>query len=88
MEDISSGSELLLSMFPAFKSGRAAKIHFLEFSKDGPADLGNEFTCGSLGKQKNTRTPCTRQAVVWYVISDQTFFAWLSLDFDALSPTF
>ena len=52
MENI-SGSELILSLFPAFKSGRAAQILFLEFIKDGPADLGYEFTCGSLGKQKN-----------------------------------
>ena len=54
MRDIPSGSELYLNLFPAFRSGRAAEILSLEFIKDGPADLGNEFTDDGLANQPVT----------------------------------
>ena len=44
---ISSDAELL-NLFPVFRSGRAAQLLFLEFIKDGLADLGDEFTYGGL----------------------------------------
>ena len=35
--------ELLLSLFPIFRSGRAGQILFLELSRDGSADLGKNL---------------------------------------------
>ena len=46
--DIPSGSELLLHPFPLI---RAAQIFALEFSQDGPVDLGDEFADGGSGNQ-------------------------------------
>ena len=43
MGDIPSGYELL-HPFPLLRAIRAAKIFVLEFSKNGLADLGDEFT--------------------------------------------
>ena len=40
------GSELPLNLFLVFRSGRAGQIFFLDFSKDGPANFGDEFTYG------------------------------------------
>ena len=51
MGDIPSGSELLLDLFPALSSGRAGQILFLEFIKDNPANLGDEFTYGGSANQ-------------------------------------
>ena len=48
---LQSGSELLLNLFLVFRSGRAGPILYLESIKDGPADLGDEFTCGGLANQ-------------------------------------
>ena len=42
MGDIPSGSELLHS-FPLIRATRVVQIFILEFSKDGSADLGDEF---------------------------------------------
>ena len=42
--DISSGSELLLHLFPVFKIGRAVQILFLEFIKDGLEEIDDKFT--------------------------------------------
>ena len=44
--DILSRSESLLHPFSHFRAIRAAQIFVLEFSKDGPADLGDEFADG------------------------------------------
>ena len=46
MRDIPSGSELLLQPFPLIRAIRAAQIFDLEFSKDGSADLRDEFADG------------------------------------------
>ena len=46
--DIPSGSELLLHHFPFI---RAVQIFVLEFSKDGSADLGDEFEDGDTANQ-------------------------------------
>ena len=48
--DISSGSELL-NLFPGFRFSRAVQTFVLEFSKDGSADLVNEFTDGGSANQ-------------------------------------
>ena len=47
---IPSASELL-NLFPVFMSTRSVQIHFLEFSKDGPADNRDKFTYGGLANQ-------------------------------------
>ena len=44
MGDIPSDSELLFHIFPVFRVSRAGQILFLEFIKDGSADLGNNIT--------------------------------------------
>ena len=44
--DIPSGSELLLHPFPVIRAIRAVQIFFLEFSKDGSADMGDKFADG------------------------------------------
>ena len=49
--DIPSSSELLLHLFAVFSIGRACQTLFLEFSKDGPTDLGDKFIDGGLAKQ-------------------------------------
>ena len=51
MGNIPSGSELLLHLFLVFRVSRAAQIFVLEFSKDGSADLGDEFTDGGSANQ-------------------------------------
>ena len=51
MENISSGSELLLDLFPVFMGGRAGQILFQEFSKEGLADNRDEFTYNGLVNQ-------------------------------------
>ena len=52
MGDIPSGSELYLHFFQVFRVSRAAQIFVQEFSKDGSADLGDEFTDGGLANQQ------------------------------------
>ena len=49
--DIPSGPELLLYPFQFIWVIRAVQILCLEFSKDGLADLGDEFTDGGLANQ-------------------------------------
>ena len=44
-------SELLLHPFPVLRVSGAAQIFFLEFIKDGLADLGDEFSDGDLANQ-------------------------------------
>ena len=44
-----SGSDLLLQPLP--RATRAAQIFVLEFSKDGSADLGDEFADGGVANQ-------------------------------------
>ena len=39
MREVPSGLEPLLNLFSVFRNGRAAQILFLEFSKDGPANV-------------------------------------------------
>ena len=51
MGDSPSGSELLLHPFPFIRGIRAAQIFVLEFSKDGLADLGDEFANGGAANQ-------------------------------------
>ena len=51
MEDILSGSELLPHPFPFIKSIRAMQVFVLEFSRDGSADLGDEFADGDAANQ-------------------------------------
>ena len=51
MVDIPSGSEPLLYPFPLIRDSRAAQIFILEFSKDGLADVGDEFTDGGVAAQ-------------------------------------
>ena len=51
MGNIPSGSEFLLHPFPLISSSRAVQIFVLEFSKDGSADLGDEFTEGGGANQ-------------------------------------
>ena len=51
MGGIPSGSELCLHPFPFIRAIRAAQIFILEFSKDGSADLGNEFVDGGSPNQ-------------------------------------
>ena len=51
MEDIPSCFELLILPFPLIRAIRAALIFVLEFSKDGLADLGDEFADGGAAKQ-------------------------------------
>ena len=48
--DIPSDSELLIHLFLVFRIGRSCRLFFLEFSKDGSADLGDEFTDGDSGQ--------------------------------------
>ena len=50
MGHIPSGSELL-HPFPLLRAIRAAQICILEFSKDGLADLGDEFADGAVANQ-------------------------------------
>ena len=49
--DNPSGSELLLYPFPVIRALRAMQIFVLEFSKDGLADLGDEFADGGAASQ-------------------------------------
>ena len=49
--DIPSGSGLLLHPFPLIRAIRVAQIFILEFSKDGSADLGDEYVDGGLANQ-------------------------------------
>ena len=49
--DISSGSELLFLPFLLLRASKTVQIFILEFSKDGLADLGDEFTDGGLVNQ-------------------------------------
>ena len=51
MGDILSGSELLLYPFPVNRAIRVMQIFVLEFSKDGSADLGDEFADGGVANQ-------------------------------------
>ena len=51
MRDIPSGSEILLHPFPLIRVIRAAQIFILEFSKDGLADLEDEFADGGVANQ-------------------------------------
>ena len=51
MGDIPSCSEIFLHFFPVFRVSDQAQILFLEFIKDGLADLGDEFTYGGLSNQ-------------------------------------
>ena len=46
MGDIPSGSQLLLHTFPLIRATRAVQTCVLEFSKEGSAELGNEFADG------------------------------------------
>ena len=50
MEDIPS-CELLLNLFPLIKAIKAVQIFVLKFSKDGSADLGEEFPDGVSANQ-------------------------------------
>ena len=49
--NIPSGSELQLHLLTHFRISRAVQIFVLELSKDGLADLGDEFTDGGLANQ-------------------------------------
>ena len=51
MGNISSGSELLLHPLPLLRANRAEQIFILELSKDGSADLGDEFADGGSANQ-------------------------------------
>ena len=66
MEDISSGAELLLHMFPVSKVGRAAQLLLLEFSKDGLANLGGQIYIWWFG-QSASYTVRTRTFLRLYV---------------------
>ena len=48
---IPSGSELFLHPFPFIRAIRAVQISLLEFSKNGSADLGDEFADGGAANQ-------------------------------------
>ena len=49
---ISSGSVLHLNPLPFIRAIRAVQIFFLEFSKDGSADLGDEFADDGAANQR------------------------------------
>ena len=49
--EIPSASELLLQPFPLIRAIRTVQIFILEFSKDGWADLGDEFADGGRANQ-------------------------------------
>ena len=51
MGDIPSGSELLPHPFSLIRVCRVAQVFVLEFSKDGLADLGDEFADGGSANQ-------------------------------------
>ena len=51
MGDTPFDSELLLHPFPFIRAIRAVQVFILEFSKDGSADLGDEFADGGAANQ-------------------------------------
>ena len=52
--EIPSGPEFLLNLFPVFLSSEADQILSLEFLKDDPADIWDKFTYGGLANQPIT----------------------------------
>ena len=57
MQDIPSGSELSLDLFPILRSGGAAQILFLVCSKDDPADNRGKFAYGACAVLLNSNSP-------------------------------
>ena len=52
MENIPSGSEILLHSFALLRASRAVQIFFLEFGKDDMSDLGDKFADGGAANQQ------------------------------------
>ena len=51
MGNIPSGFEFFLQPFVLIRASRAVRTFVLEFSKDGSADLGDDFTDGGVANQ-------------------------------------
>ena len=70
MGDIPSGSKLLLYPFLLIRAIRAVQIFVLKFSKDGSADLGDQFASGGATNQPTSGIARRYRSLQWPGVSE------------------